>query len=86
MFKSPDIKFFTDMASFFKKGANKENLLNLIETAFIQDKVKLGSNTIFFFNINHCLKITQSDMSKIRDKSMGGKLFSSKFGQCIYQL
>ena len=30
------------MARFFKNSANKENLFNLIETAFIQDKVRLG--------------------------------------------
>ena len=36
LLKSPD------MARFFKNGANKENLFNLIETAFIQDKVRLG--------------------------------------------
>ena len=86
LLKSPDMKFPADMASFFKDGVNKENLFNLTEIVFIQDKIKLVSKMMFFFNTNHCSKITQSEMSKIPDKSMGGKLFSIKFGRCIYQL
>ena len=86
LLKSPDMKLPADMASFFKNGANKENLFKLIETPFIHDKVKLGSKKMFFSNTNHCSKITQSEMPKIPDKSTGGKLIFSKFGQCIYQL
>ena len=44
-------------------------MFNLIETAFVPDKVKLGSKMMFFSNTNHCSKITQSEMSIIPDKS-----------------
>ena len=73
LLKSPDMKVPADMGNFFKNGVNKENLVNLIETAFIQDKVKLESKTVFFSNANHCSKIIQSEMSKIQVKSMAGK-------------
>ena len=44
-------------------------MFKLIETTLIQDKIKLGSKTIFFSNNNHCSKITQHGMSIIPDKS-----------------
>ena len=57
------------MASFLKIVSNEENLINIIERAFIQGKVKLGRRTMFFSNNNYCSKITQSEMSIIPDKS-----------------
>ena len=68
MLKNPDMKLPAYMASFLKNGSNKENLFNLTERAFIQDKVKLGSKTMFFSITNQCSKITQSEMSIIPDK------------------
>ena len=64
------MKLPADMTSFLKNGSNKENLFNLIKkTAFIQDKVKLESKTMFLSNTNYFSKITQSEMSIIPDKS-----------------
>ena len=50
MLKSSNMKLPEDMASFLKNGSNNKNLFNLIETAFIQDNVKLESETMFFSN------------------------------------
>ena len=40
MLKSLDMELTVDMTSFLKDGSNKKNLFNLVETVFIQDKVK----------------------------------------------
>ena len=67
MLKRLDIKLPAEMASFL--NGSKKKIFNLIETALIQDKIKVGSKMMFFSNTNHCSNFTQNEMSIIPHKS-----------------
>ena len=58
MLKILDMKVPSDFRSFLKNGDNK-TMMNIIEQATIEDKIKLGTRIIFFSNKDHCRRICE---------------------------